>query len=129
MKNLFFVLCVFFVGGMVQLSAQACSKSKASGCCSSKSASAAIKAAELDPSIEKKVCENSGKLSFYRNTTDEKGVTVSTQVMYDEGKAMFVNYSPEAAAASETKSTKACCSKSGAKSCSKSKAENTSPVN
>ncbi|MBK7232700.1 MAG: hypothetical protein IPH93_10660 [Saprospiraceae bacterium] len=56
-------------------------------------------------------------------------MTVSTQVMYDEGKAMFVNYSPEAAAASETKSTKACCSKSGAKSCSKSKAENTSPVN
>ncbi|MBK9272346.1 MAG: hypothetical protein IPM48_12195 [Saprospiraceae bacterium] len=140
MKNLFFVLFVFLLGGMVQVSAQSCSKSKAAGCCASKTASAekaALKAAELDPTIEKKVCEKSGKVSFYRNTVDETGVSVSTQVMYDEGKAMFVNQSTEVSHEGEAKAKacssaakgKACCSKKDAKGCSKAKAENTSPVN
>lgn len=139
MKNLFLVLSVVLVGGMVQLSAQSCSHAKASKSCSSSTASvspAAIKAAEMDPSIEKKVCEKSGKVSFYRNSSDANGVLVSTEVVYDEGKAMFVNYTANAVsegtgnakACCSGKAAKACCSKKGAKSCS-SKAENTAPAN
>ncbi len=141
MKNLILFAALFFVGGMVEMNAQ-CSHAKAASSCTSKSASvseAALKAAEMDPSIEKKVCEKSGKVSFYRNTKDESGASVSTQVMYDEGKATFVNYSADANQAPAAGSAKACCSgkaakaccssKKGAKSCSGTKAENTAPVN
>ncbi len=142
MKNLILVAALFFVGGMVEMNAQCSHAKAASTSCSSKSASvseAALKAADADPTIEKKVCEKSGKVSFYRTTKDESGASVSTQVTYDEGKAMFVNYSADANAAPAAGTSKACCSgkaakaccssKKGAKSCSGNKAENTAPVN
>ena len=77
--------------------------------------SAAAKAASLDGTVESRVCEKSGNLSYVRKSVCEKSGNVSfSEVKYDSASGKFVNYSP-------SKGTKASCSKSKA-ACSKSKA-------
>ena len=40
--------------------------------------------------LRKKVCEKSGKVSFQRKSTDAAGTVTYNDVVFDEGKAMFV---------------------------------------
>ncbi|MCC6816858.1 MAG: hypothetical protein IT267_10640 [Saprospiraceae bacterium] len=121
-KVLFFILLGSFLT-IGTLSAQCCKGGAKKSCSKSSQASnlkadeayvlAASDAAAKDASIEKRVCEKSGKVSFFRNTTDASGATASTEVMFDQGTATFVN-------SSSTSGKKSCCSK-GSKSCSKDK--------
>ncbi len=128
MKQLFlFVLlsCTFTVG---TLSAQACCKGKKT-CSKTAEASAstdqayvvaASDAASKDATIEKRVCEKSGKVCFYRNSKDANGASASTEVMYDQATATFVNLAATGENAKACSSGKKACCK-GAKSCSKDK--------
>lgn len=118
--------CTFTVG---TLSAQACCKGKKA--CSKSTASsstevdqayvmAASDAAAKDASIEKRVCEHSGKVSFFKNSKDANGATASTEVTFDQATATFVNMAPSNENAKSCSSGKKACCKS-AKSCSKDK--------
>gem|GEM_PF-753606 len=88
-----------------------------------KSSAAAAKLASNDANIESKVCEKSGKVSYYSKKTCAKSGKVSmTPVKYCSDSKKFVNVSPEG----EAKSTltgngmKACCAsakKAGGKAC------------
>ncbi|NOT37202.1 MAG: hypothetical protein HOP11_07470 [Saprospiraceae bacterium] len=129
MKKLIFFVLLGSVLSIGTISAQ-CSHGAKKSCSKSAEASAstdpayvmaASEAATKDASIEKRVCEKSGKVCFYKNTQDATGSTVSTEVTFDQATATFVNATP----ATESKkaccsSKKACCAK-GAKSCSKEK--------
>lgn len=130
MKKFVFFLLLGSVLSIGTISAQACSHGAKKSCSKSAEASAsadpayvmaASEAATKDASIEKRTCEKSGKVCFYRNSTDANGNSVATEVLFDQGTATFVNAVP----ATEGKkaccaSKKACCAK-GAKSCSKDK--------
>ena len=92
--------------------------------------SCAAKLASNDASIEKKVCEKSGKVSYMRKATCAKsGKTSMTPVMYDATSKKFVNVSPEGGGASSqlvAGEKKACSKKAGLvgdkKACAKSSA-------
>ena len=150
MKKLFMLVAFL---GLVNFAAEAqCTKSaKTAGAktaCCAKTAAAAVKAASLDESIEKKVCEKSGSVSYVKKSVCEKSGTVSySNVEYCSKSQKFVNVSPsevqsammvgevinvsdDAAPVSKKacagKSAKKCC-KSGAKAkaCSKKTEEGT----
>ena len=81
-------------------------------------------AAELDESVEQKVCAKSGNVSYVRKNVCEKSGKVSyADVEYDAATAKFVNVSPSDAKA---KGKKGCCAASCAKSCTKPKSTSTS---
>lgn len=73
---------------------------------------AAMKAAASDPSIERKVDEKSGKITYWKKETSADAMTVSLQeVEYCTKSAKFVNVSPsEKASCSKGASSKGCCS-------------------
>lgn len=103
---LLFALLGFVAASSVQ--AQNCSHAKktATAAAVSDDDSGAAKAALLDNSIERQVCEKSGKVSYYRKDVCEKSGKVSlTEVQYDTPSGKFVNVSP---------SEKASCNKGGA---------------
>lgn len=73
----------------------------------------AEKAALADDSIERKVCSQSGKVSYYKNTTcPASGKVTSQRVHWDEAKATFVSAKMEAGASTKT------CTKAAKKECS-----------
>ncbi|MEP7195690.1 MAG: hypothetical protein ABI851_04175 [Saprospiraceae bacterium] len=131
MKNLIFVLTLSCAFSIVSLNAQTCSHAKkgTQASCTAGSGdqayiTAASEAATKDASIEKRSCKESGKVCFFKNTKDDQGKTVSSEVMYDQGTASFVSAVSSTDAGSKKAccagSKKACCAK-GAKSCSKDK--------
>ena len=68
-------------------------KAKSEASCSQ---SAAVKAASLDDAIEKRVDENSGKVSFVRRTVDAAtGEAAFTPVEYCTESKRFINQAPE----------------------------------
>ena len=85
MKKLFMLVALL---GLVNLVQAQCTKSaktasattKKSACCA-KTAAAAAKAASLDESIEKRVCEKSGKVSFVKKSVCEKSGNVLSQML------------------------------------------------
>lgn len=125
-KSILIVLGLFIGLSFNPLSAQTCQHAKkdAKSCSASSAAvsEAALKAAEADATIEKKVCEKSGKVSFQRKSTDAAGTVTYNDVVFDEGKAMFVSADGSSMSDSKKSCTggesKACCKK-GAKSCCK----------
>ena len=136
----FFLLFAFF--GLVSLAANAQEKTcpyaaKAKTEKAAATATAAAKLASMDASIEKRVCEKSGTVSYVRKSICEKSGTVSfTNVVYSPETAKFVNASPskmakkacskaEKAACSKSTSKKACCSKSKKAACTKSASKKT----
>ena len=149
MKKLILIAGLFcFVGGM-SLNAQ-CSKTCTKKVGSSTSmadestneATAVMVAnmAEADPSIERKVCEYSGSVSYYKKKQCEvSGKTSFTEVNYDAALGQFVNISPsesgaelkrvhskpakvkEIINADGSANKKACCSTGCAKDCCKDK--------
>lgn len=141
MKKIFMLFVLMALVGTVSVDAQTCSKSKEA--CTT----AAVKAANTNVDIEKRICEQSGKVSFVRKSVcDVSGKTSYTDVEYNMDTKKFVNVSPTHAsgkaakakascgtakkagccAAGKAKATsasttakKACCSKGAAASCSK----------
>ena len=130
MKKIVFLLGFGLVLGLGNVNAQ-CKKSGAA-CCKSKGTAAvgmtptnassiadmpvseaALTAATSDASIEKKVCEQSGKVSFQRKAVDATtGAVIYTDVVYDEAKK---------SCGAGASSGKSCCKK-GQKSCAKGEA-------
>ncbi|HQX45321.1 MAG: hypothetical protein IPF46_05265 [Saprospiraceae bacterium] len=128
MKKLFFFSAFVLFLGSLNLSAQSCSQSK-KACCAAKASSctksasvsdAALKAAESDASIEKRTCKDTKSVCFYKNSVDANGNKVAQEVVYDEAKATFVNYTASEASTTPN-SGKSCGSKKG-KCCSKGSA-------
>ncbi|MCF8236818.1 MAG: hypothetical protein K9I85_01570 [Saprospiraceae bacterium] len=73
---------------------------------------AVAQAASLDESIERRVCETSGKVSYYRKDVCQKSGKVSySPVSYDATNSQFVNASPSDLNA---KGGKSCCASKGA---------------
>lgn len=129
MKQLLLLVLLSCTFSMGTLSAQACCKGKKA--CSKSTASAttevdqayvmaASEAASKDASIEKRVCEHSGKVCFFKNSKDANGATASTEVTFDQATSTFVNMAPSSANSKSCCSAKKSCCKS-AKSCSKDK--------
>jgi len=114
MKKSIFLFAFLFIAGMVSAqtaegSKKSCSKTCAKTCEKSKTGSttaveagdaqisvaaalsAADVAAEADASIERKVCDVSGSVGYYKKNTCEKSGKVSfDEVFYDEGSKTFV---------------------------------------
>ncbi|HRG33394.1 MAG TPA: hypothetical protein PLN76_08945 [Saprospiraceae bacterium] len=128
MKKLFFFSAFVLFLGSFELLAQSCAQSK-KACCAAKASScsktasvsdAALKAAESDASIEKRTCKDTKSICFFKNTVDANGNKVAQEVVFDEAKAIFVNYTP-ADASTNSNTGKSCGSKKG-KCCSKGSA-------
>lgn len=116
--------------------AKTCSKSKASASLDSETkVASALAAADLvaekDGSIEKKVCDMTGSVSYYKKSVCEKSGSVKmTEVEFDADKNSFVNVSPKemmaekegtavkaASKSADASPKKKCCA--GKKSCKK----------
>ncbi len=121
MKKLILFVAMF---GMVGFLSAQCSKTAGANkkSCCAKTAAAAATSASLDASIEKKVCEKSGKISYYKSSTcPASGKVTQTEVRYDDKAKQFVNVAEVSQEASTTNAKKE-CSKKCAKKCSKAKA-------
>ena len=149
MKRIFAGLTFFFCLSMAQGIAQvntspvaedtkevkACSKSKKA--CAKSCAAKAAKAANMDESVEQRVCEKSGKVSYYQKMScPVTGKVSEQQVRYDVASAKFVaveeavadeNMAPASTdgamvPAGSTTAKKACCAgKKGKGCCAKGK--------
>ena len=103
-----------------------CSKAKKAAC-AKKSAAAqtsdvetiAMKVALEDESIERKVCANSGKVSYFQTSKCAKSGSVSVnEVQYCTKSAKFINMAPGATAGKScSKAEKAACAKKGKACC------------
>jgi len=111
MKKLMFVLAfaLFSTAGLMaqETAEKVCSKTVAKSCCAKKSASttstamntkvlsAAESRAEEDASITKRVCAESGSVTFYKEEKCAKSGKISyKQVSFDAEQSEFVNVSP-----------------------------------
>jgi len=105
------------------VNAQNCSHAKSSNAATSVTQSAdyaktVAMAAEIDESIEKKVCAYSGNVSYQRkNVCSTSGKVSFTSVEYDAASKKFVNVSPSGASTGK----KANCAAKCAKTCTKAK--------
>lgn len=150
MKQIF-ILCLFFLSAGVMSAqdapvkkacaskkscAKVCTKGKASASVDAETKvasalSAADAVAAEDESIQKKVCDLSGSISYFRKSVCEKSGSVKmTEVQFDEVQNAFVNVSPMDAAAADkdakvvkasAKEATAVKKKACSKTCSKSK--------
>lgn len=121
MKKFTLLMAFFMVAGLAGIQAQAakkdCAKACAKTCSKSKegtastTADAAALLASQDESIEQKVCETSGKVSYIKTVENSEGVASTVNVKYDASIKQFVNMAP---------TEKGCCS--GASSCCSGKA-------
>ena len=134
MKKIFMLFAFISLVGSASVSAQVCcSKSKA------ECTAAATKAASASADIEKRISEESGKVTFVRKSICEvSGKTSYTNVEFDAKTKKFVNVSPthtsgkaaaagnsdDAKATSVSKKGKGCCKK-GKSSCTKKSASTT----
>ena len=117
---LLFALIGFVAIGNTSAQKKACTYAKKSVEASATDAEAfAAKAASLDETVERKVCEKSGKVSYFQSATCEKsGATKVSQVQWCTNSNKFVNMSPSGEA---KKSCAAKCAKGakGKAGCSK----------
>ena len=125
MKKIF-VLFTFMSFVSFAVNAQTCSHAKKSSTSTSVETTAdyaktVAAAAEMDESIEQKVCAKSGNVSYERKNVCSTSGTVSySAVQYDATAAKFVNVSPSDMEASEKKaSCAAACAKTCSKPCTK----------
>lgn len=141
---LFSLMSFFAIAGMQAQKACCSSKAKSAASCTdkasaTKTASAdiemtAAKLASLDENIDRKVCPETGKVTYLKKEVCEKSGKVSVvNVEYDSDLGQFVNISPSElhgkqancsgskTASAKTASAKSCCSgKEKASCCSKS---------
>lgn len=113
MKKMFLLLAFFGALSLGAAQAQSCCASKASAgktaSCSTSTA-ACEKAAAGDASIEKRVNEHSGEVSYVRKVSNN-GQTSFVPVDYDAATGKFVNVAPSTSGAAP----KAACCSGGAK--------------
>ncbi len=149
MKKVLFLFAFVLSAGLITAQDAAVKKSCSKTCakaCEAKKASAsvdtetkvasaetaAVIAAAEEAGIERKVCDVTGNVSYYKKTTCEHSGSVKmTEVKYDNSSNAFVNVSPmdhmnegeaKVVKTSEKTSAKAkTCSKSGEKACCASK--------
>ncbi len=115
MKKVLFLFLL--VSGALTVQAQStkhnCAGHAATSVTSEVSDEAVAQAASLDESIERRVCETSGKVSYYRKDVCQKSGKVSYEaVAYDAATSQFVNASPSEMS---EKGAKSCCASKGAK--------------
>lgn len=148
MKKITVLFAFLFCAAMISAqdapaaSKKSCSKTCAKTC-GSKSASASVetdtkvasaeKAAEIaaasDESIEKKVCSESGTVSYYKKTTcAHSGATKMTEVKFDAMSNSFVSVEDTSVKSAEKEAEvvkdsgkSKTCAKAGSKSCCASK--------
>jgi|SRR5690606_29217350 len=134
MKKIF-VLFTFLSLATFAMNAQECSHAKKSQTAaatevSSEYAKLVAEAAASDATIETKVCEKSGNVSYTRKNVCEKSGKVSyADVTFDAATKKFVNVSPSDAAAGEKAATgkkAGCCSTSCSKACCAGKTKSSS---
>ena len=123
MKKLTLMFSLVLAFGLANVQAQSsskadCSKECAKACTSASTASkadmkAAAKLAKKDDTIEKKVCEDSGTVSYVRMVKNDDGEASAVPVRYDSAKGQFVGMSAEGKAKCSTSSS--CCKKTAAK--------------
>lgn len=128
MKKLFMLFAMMSLVAVASVDAQTCSKSTKASC--SKTAAectaAAAKMASLDANIEKRTCEESGKISFVRKSVcSVSGKTSYTNVEYNADTKKFVNVSPTHTSGVTAKG-KACAKKGAACCAGKAKATSAS---
>jgi len=129
MKKVFMLLACLSVFAFSAQAQKACAK-KSKACCASKMAKAqenadismdavaVAKAAALDDSIERKVCDKSGKVSYHQKAVCPASGKVSMkEVQYDAATAKFVNISPSDM--TEAKMGKKACTPAEMKACKK----------
>lgn len=112
MKKLLFLILLASAAWTVQAQT---AKHHCSGAASSASVEvsdeAIAQAASLDESIERRVCETSGKVSYYRKDVCQKSGKVSYEpVNFDAATNQFVNASPSEVGSAK----KSCCASKGA---------------
>ncbi len=136
---LFSLMAFFAITGMQAQKACCASKAKSAASCAGKASAAktatadvemaAAKLASLDENIDRKVCAESGKVTYLKKEVCEKSGKVSfVNVEYNADLGAFVNVSPSemhgkkaSCGGSKTAEAKACCSgKEKASCCSKS---------
>ena len=122
MKKLFFFAAFLLAASLTTVNAQCSKTAGAKTACCAKTKAATATAMSADASIEKRVCAESGKVAYFRNSKCEvSGKMTSQEVKLDAATGTFVNVSPERAAMPAAEGEKkACASKSAScqKSCS-----------
>jgi hypothetical protein len=108
MKKLFLLFALVSFAALGTIHAQ-CHGKKSASTTEVQSDEAAAKLASMDETIERRVCEKSGTVSYWKKETCAKSGNVSfAEVSYDSANGQFVNVSP-----SETHgkaaSGKSCC--------------------
>lgn len=133
---LFSLMAFFAISGMHAQKACCSSKSKTAASCTGKASAAktasadhemaAAKLASMDEHIDRKVCQESGKVTYLKKEVCEKSGKVSfVNVAYNPELGEFVNVSPskmhgekDGCGESKTASAKSCCNgKEKAASC------------
>lgn len=107
MKKL--MLLVILAVATLSVQAQSeCASKKASSSTTAIADDAAAQAAALDATIDRRVCDNSGKVSYYKkNVCEKSGKVAFEQVHYDASTSQFVNVGPSQVAGEK----EACASK------------------
>jgi len=125
MKKLFFFAAFLCAASLTTVNAQCTKSAKTAGtktACCAKTKAATAKAVSADASIEKRVCEKSGAVSYFRNKECAvSGKITSTEVEFDAKTSTFVNVSPSRGdmPAAETVGAKKACSAADKAACSK----------
>jgi len=121
MKKLFFFAAFLVAASLTSVNAQCASKTAGTktACCA-KTKAATAKAVSADSSIEKRVCADSGKVSYFRNAKCAvSGEMTSKEVKFDEKTATFVNVSPVKASMPAAEGAKKSCTAAQKASCAK----------
>lgn len=109
MKKLFLLFALVGFAALGTVQAQCHGKKSAATTEVNTNDEAAAKLASMDETIERRVCEKSGNVSYWQKSTCEKSGNVSfTQVSYDASANKFVNVSPEEVHG-KSSSAKSCC--------------------
>jgi hypothetical protein len=110
MKKLFFFAAFLLAASLTTVNAQCTKTAGAKTACCAKTKAATAKAMSADASIEKRVCAESGKVAYFRNSKCEvSGKMTSQEVKLDDATGTFVNVSPERAALPAADGAKKSC--------------------
>lgn len=119
MKKLFLLFALVSFAALGTVEAQCHGKKSATATEVNTNDEAAAKLASMDETIERRVCEKSGNVSYWQKSVCEKSGNVSfSQVSYDTAEGTFVNVSPSEAHGKAAKGKSCCAGKASAKNAS-----------
>ncbi|MEZ4948508.1 MAG: hypothetical protein R2879_14395 [Saprospiraceae bacterium] len=126
MKKLFLLFALVSFAALGTIQAQ-CHGKKSASTTEVQSDEAAAKLASMDETIERRVCEKSGTVSYWKKETCAKSGNVSfSEVSYDSANGQFVNVSPSEVHGKATNGKSCCAGKSAGSKASCSGAEKAS---